>query len=146
MKTIRVLYLKIFRFCRWNYLFIWIGVFSYWCSSVTLYSTVLVSTTPTVFKAVVWNLHHSKEDDWACTYIIKTRLFKYIENFTTKKGKFSVKKRTVTDIFHISAQNIDCGYSLELPRRGGSNVPKIYVFWAEIRRIMYTPVNPSFIK
>ena len=24
-------------------------------------------------------------------------------------------------IFLISAQNIDCGYSLELPRRGGSN-------------------------
>ena len=24
-------------------------------------------------------------------------------------------------IFHISAQNIDCGYSLEPPRRGGSN-------------------------
>ena len=27
----------------------------------------------------------------------------------------------IFDIFHISAQNIDCGYSLELPRRGGSN-------------------------
>ena len=26
-----------------------------------------------------------------------------------------------SDIFHISAQNIDCGYSLERPRRGGSN-------------------------
>ena len=50
--------------------------------------------------------------------ITKTCLFKYIENFTTKKGKFSDKN---SDIFHISAQNIDCGYSLELPRRGGSN-------------------------
>ena len=26
-----------------------------------------------------------------------------------------------SDIFHISAQNIDCGYSLEPPYRGGSN-------------------------
>ena len=26
-----------------------------------------------------------------------------------------------SDIFHISAQNIDCGYSLEPPKRGGSN-------------------------
>ena len=26
-----------------------------------------------------------------------------------------------SDIFHISAQNIDCGYSLEAPRQGGSN-------------------------
>ena len=26
-----------------------------------------------------------------------------------------------SDIFHMSAKNIDCGYSLEPPRRGGSN-------------------------
>ena len=51
--------------------------------------------------------------------ITKTRPFKYTENFTTKKKwKFSDKK---SDIFHISAQNIDCGYSLEPPQRGGSN-------------------------
>ena len=42
----------------------------------------------------------------------------YIENFTTKSWTFSDKN---SDIFHISAQNIECGYSLELPRRGGSN-------------------------
>ena len=40
--------------------------------------------------------------------ITKTRLFKYTENFTTKKWKF-LDKNSV--IFHISAQNIDCGYS-----------------------------------
>ena len=51
--------------------------------------------------------------------ITKTRLFKYIENFTTQKREnFQIKN---SDIFHISAQNIDCGYSLEPPRRGGSN-------------------------
>ena len=34
-----------------------------------------------------------------------------------------------SDIFHIPAQNIDCGYSLEPPRRGGSNeYPQC--FWA----------------
>ena len=53
----------------------------------------------------------------------KTRLFKYIENFTKKKKK--KKKAKFSDknsyIFHISAQNIDCGYSLEPPHRGGSN-------------------------
>ena len=42
----------------------------------------------------------------------------YTENFTTKKWKFSDKN---SDIFHTSAQNIDCGYSLEPPQRGGSN-------------------------
>ena len=49
---------------------------------------------------------------------MKTRLFKYIENFTTKNPKFSDEN---SGSFHISAQNIDCGYSLEPPRRGGSN-------------------------
>ena len=46
--------------------------------------------------------------------ITKTRLFKYIENFTSKNWKFSDKKNS--DIFHISAQNIGCGYSLEYPQ------------------------------
>ena len=49
--------------------------------------------------------------------ITKTRLFKYTENFTIKKWTFS-DKNSVN--FHISAQNIDCGYSLEPPRRSGS--------------------------
>ena len=57
-----------------------------------------------------------------------------------KKWKFSDK----IFIFHISAQNIDCGYSLEPPRRGGSNEYPQSMFWTEIRKIMYTPVNPSF--
>ena len=51
-----------------------------------------------------------------------------------------------SDIFHISAQNIDCKYPLEPPRRGGSNEYNNLCFWAEIRTIMYTPVNPSFTK
>ena len=50
--------------------------------------------------------------------ITKTSLFKYTEKFTTKTWKFSDKN---SDIFYISVQNIDCGYSLESPRRGGSN-------------------------
>ena len=35
-----------------------------------------------------------------------------------KNENFQIKN---ADIFHTSAQNIDCGYSLEPPRRGGSN-------------------------
>ena len=38
--------------------------------------------------------------------------------FPPKNENFQIK---ISDIFHISAQNIDCGYSLEPPRRGGSN-------------------------
>ena len=35
-----------------------------------------------------------------------------------KTESFQIKN---SDIFHISAENIDCGYSLEAPRRGDSN-------------------------
>ena len=35
-----------------------------------------------------------------------------------KTENFQLKN---SDIFHISAQNIDCGYSLETPRQCGSN-------------------------
>ena len=48
------------------------------------------------------------------------------------------------DIFHSSAQNIYCRYALEPPRWGGSNAYHNLCFWAEIRKIMYNPVNPSF--
>ena len=58
-----------------------------------------------------------------------------------KDENFQIK---IFDIFHISAQNIDCGYSLEPPWRGGSNKYPQSMFWAEIRKIMYTLVNPSF--
>ena len=62
--------------------------------------------------------------------------------FHLQKTKFFQIKNS--DIFYISAQNIDCGYSLEPPRRGGSNEYPQSMFYAEIRKIMYTPVNPSF--
>ena len=56
--------------------------------------------------------------------ITKTRLFKYIENFTTKKGKVSDKNSV---IFHISAQNIDCGYSLELDEAVLTSTHNLYL-------------------
>ena len=48
--------------------------------------------------------------------IMKTCLFKYI--LPPKNENFQIKN---SDIFHISAQHIDCGYSLELPQWGSSN-------------------------
>ena len=73
--------------------------------------------------------------------ITKTRLFKYIENFISKIWKFSDKN---SDIFRISAQNIDCGYSLEPPRRGGSNEYPQSMFLAEIRKNNVYPCKPQF--
>ena len=53
-------------------------------------------------------------------YITKTCL----TNFDPLKPHFYIVKLGFTGvyiIFLISAQNIDCGYSLEPPQRGGSN-------------------------
>ena len=53
-------------------------------------------------------------------YITKT----YLYNFDPLKPHFYTVKLGFTGvyiIFLISAQNIDCGYSLEPPRRGGSD-------------------------
>ena len=60
-----------------------------------------------------------------------------------KKESFHIKN---SDTFHISAPNIDCGYSLEPLRRGSSNEYPQSMFFSKIRKIMYTPVNPSFTK
>ena len=58
-----------------------------------------------------------------------------------KNENFQIK---ISDIFHISAQNIDCGYSLEPPRRGGSNGYPHSMFLSRNKEIIYTPVKPSF--
>ena len=65
--------------------------------------------------------------------ITKTRLF----NFDPLKPHFNIVKLGFTGVYmiFISAQNIDFGYSLEPPRRGGSNEYPQSMFWAEIWRI-----------
>ena len=63
-------------------------------------------------------------------YITKTCLY----NIDPLKPHFYIVKLGFTGvytIFLISAQNIDCGYSLEPPRRGGSNKYPQSMFWAE---------------
>ena len=74
--------------------------------------------------------------------ITKTRLFKCIENFTTKIWKFSDKN---SDISHISAKNIGSGYSLELPHRGSSNKYPQSMFLSRNKKNNVYPINPSFI-
>ena len=58
-----------------------------------------------------------------------------------KKWKFSDKN---SDIFRISAQNIDCGYSLELSRQGSSNEYPQFMFLSRNKKIMCTPCKPQF--
>ena len=67
-------------------------------------------------------------------FITKTCLY----NFDPLKPHFYIVKLGFTGvyiIFLISAKNIDCGYSLEPPRRGGSNEYPQSMFLAEICKI-----------
>ena len=59
-----------------------------------------------------------------------------------KNGNFSHKKKSV--IFHISAQNIDCGYSLEPPRRGGSNEYPQSMFFSRNNKNNVYSCKPQF--
>ena len=73
--------------------------------------------------------------------ITKTSLFKYTENFTTKKWNFQIKN---SDTFYITAQNIDCGYSLEPPRQGGSNEYPQSMFLSRNKNNIVYPCKPQF--
>ena len=77
-----------------------------------------------------------------CLAISKTRLFKYIENSPPKSDFFFQIK--VLILFHIFAQNIDCGYSLEPSRRGGSNEYLQSMFLSRNKKDNAYPCKPQF--
>ena len=81
------------------------------------------------------------------------------------RSKIDNFQRKNFDIFLIFAQNIDCGYTLEPPRRGeavltstyidcgytfepprrgGSNEYPQSMFWSKNKKNRYTRANPSF--
>ena len=65
-----------------------------------------------------------------------TEIFKVVKNENFHKKIFA--------IFLIFAQNIDCGYTLEPPRRGDSNEYPQSMFWSKNKKNRYTPVSPTF--
>ena len=58
-----------------------------------------------------------------------------------KNENFQIKN---SDIFHISDQNTDCGYSLEPPHRGGSNEYPQSMFWSRNKKNNVYPCKPQF--
>ena len=67
------------------------------------------------------------------TNITKTCLY----NFDPLKPHFYIAKLGFTGVYIIFLlKNIDCEYSLEPPRQGGSNEYPQYMFWAEIWKIL----------
>ena len=49
-----------------------------------------------------------------------------------------------SDIFHISAQNLDCGYLLELPHWGSSNKYPQSMFLSKNKKNNVYPCIPQF--
>ena len=60
---------------------------------------------------------------------------------TPKTENFQIKN---SDIFNISAQNIDRGYSLEPPRWGGSNEYPRSMFLSRNKKNNLYPCKPQF--
>ena len=67
-----------------------------------------------------------------CTRIMKTRLFKYIKNFTSKNWTFSDKKKTDIFLYFCSKHRLRVLVSTH-------NL----CFWAEIKNNVY-PCKPQF--
>ena len=83
---------------------------------------------------------------YRCLYKISLSLRKHaysniLKILQPKQGNFPIKK---SDIFHISAQNIDCGYSLEPPRRGGSNEYLQSMFFSRNKKNNVYPCKLQF--
>ena len=59
--------------------------------------------------------------------------------------KFHLQKlKNIQITKHISAQNIDCGYALEPPRRGGSNAYPQYMYLNRNMKNSVYPCKPQF--
>ena len=58
-----------------------------------------------------------------------------------KTEKIQIKH---SDIFHIAAQNIDCGYLFEPHRRGGSNEYPQSMFLSRNKKNNVYPCKPQF--
>ena len=101
------------------------------------YKTVLCCQSYNSFYCLIliWLLTSVKTAEMKYLFLImKKRLY----NIDSLKPHFYIVKQGFTGVYIIFLfllKNIDCGYSLEPPRRGGSNEYPQSMFWVEIRKI-----------
>ena len=81
-----------------------------------------------------------------CASPLRNHVYSNILKILPRKNEnFQIKN---LNIFRISAQNIDCGYSLEPPRRGGSDEVVLMsthnLFLSRNKKIRYIPCKPQF--
>ena len=80
--------------------------------------------------------------NWAASYHYEDMPIQIYWKFYHQKWIFQIKDSDF--VFHISAQNIDCGYSLEPPQRGGSNVYPQSMFLSRNKKNNVYTCKPQF--
>ena len=95
-----------------------------------------------------WGQWYIVDNNWfpsvsqtSCLSLRKHAYSNLLKISPPKTENFQIK---ISDIFHISAQNIDCGYSLEPPRRGGSNEYPQSMFLSRNKKNNVYPCKPQF--
>ena len=73
---------------------------------------------------------------------LRKHAYSNIQKILPPKNENFQKEKS--DIFNISAQNIDCGYSLEPPRRGGSIEYPQSMFLSRNKKNNVYPCQPQF--
>ena len=106
------------------------------CSYIIKWKNNILVTLQTIYMELQYKQIQKKKKNYENTPIQIHWKF-----YHKKKAFFRIK---IFDIFHISAQNIDCGYSLELPRRGGSNKYPQSMFLSRNKENNVYPCKPQF--
>ena len=78
---------------------------------------------------------------YICKTLRKHTYSNILKILPSKNENFQIKN---SDFFYISAQNIDCGYSSEPPRRGGSNEYPQYMVLSRNKKNNVYPCKPQF--
>ena len=121
--------------CRWAF------VVSCFALSPVL---LLCSVAPfrSSLSSIVITLLCWARGSWLFCFSLRKHAYSNILTISPPKTEnFKIK---MSDIFQISAQNIDCGYSLEPPRRGGSNEYPQSMFLSRNKKNNVYPCKPQF--
>ena len=108
---------------------------------------VVIKKKTTAVSDFKQHYKYIKKDTQKKTTITNTCLY----NFDPLKPHFYMVKLGFTGayiFFLFLLKNIDCGYSLEPPQRGGSNENPQSMFWAEIWKIseFFLSINFQFLE
>ena len=102
----------------------------------TIYDFIKRRLNQEVLMSINYKLYRNQS-----IFITKNLPMQYTEIFSPVKIEKINRKCMI--FFLIFAQNINCGYMLELPRRGGSNEYPQSMFWSKNMKNRYTPGYPS---